>query len=71
MEILEIKIGDKVKHKPNKLEDGTIIRINDFEEVKTITHEKHAFDELRNKECCIINGVYWYYEDIIDIIKSH
>ena len=56
-----IKPGDKVIH---------IADLSHFEElVVTIEHKTHGIRNNPENSCCI-NGLYWYYDDIVKIIKN-
>lgn len=54
----DIEVGDTIVY----MDDSKI-------EVKTIIHKNHGLKN-NHEECCNINGYYYYYNDIKEVIKG-
>lgn len=54
--LLSLKLGDQVMHSVGR---------KDWEEIKTIKHKYHSHRDP--EDYCKINGMFWQYDDIIDI----
>jgi hypothetical protein len=61
MDKLSIKPGDKVVH---------IIGPREEELVVSIQHQTHGIKD-NDEDYCLINGYYWAYDDIIEIIDNN